>query len=148
MHFTRIEKNTRGLEALIDIDAACFDTPWTVAQWRAEVENPENRILLVSVDEELLYPVGFISYGISGDDIELKKIAILSPYRRKHAASQALEKMLEDARSMDAHNIIIEVAVTNLAAIRFYESHAFYKIHVRKKYYNNLVDALVMQKEV
>ena len=148
MFFTRVENGTSGIEILADIDGACFDTPWTISQWRSEVENQDNHVYLIASDEELLYPVGFMTYGKAGDDLELKKIAVLAAHRRSNIASLAIKKMLSDARLMDIHNVLVEVAVTNLAAIRLYEKHAFYKIHVRKKYYNNLVDAIVMQKEV
>ena len=146
--FNRVEKNTRGIEILAAIDAQIFDSPWSISQWRSEVENTTNRVLLISLDEELLFPVGFITYGIAGEDMELKKIAVLPQYRLKHVASLAIEKMLDDARQEDVHNVIAEVAITNLAALRLYEKHAFYKIYVRKKYYGNLIDAIVMQKEI
>jgi ribosomal-protein-alanine N-acetyltransferase len=148
MYFIRINNSANGVEILSFIDAACFNSPWSVAQWRDEIENRENSVLLISEDEELLFPVGFISYGISGDDLELKKIAVLPPFRRKQIAGLAIEKMLDDARILDKHNILVEVAATNLSAIRLYEKHGFYKISVRRKYYDKLVDAIVMQKEV
>jgi len=148
MFFFRVENNTRGIEIIADIDAACFDPPWRIQQWRAEIENPENHIFLISKDRELLSPTGFFSFGISGDCAELRKIAVLPAYRRQHIADMAMSKLREEARLLKLDNILVEVAITNLAAIRLYEKHIFYKISIRKKYYNNLVDALVLQKEI
>jgi len=148
MYFIKVDNDKKGIELLSYIDTASFNLAWTSAQWRNEVENPNNHVFLIYEDEELLIPVGFISYGISGYDIELKKIAILPQYRKMKYASMAIEKMIEDGRSEGIQNIIVEVAITNLPAIRLYEKYSFYKIHIRKKYYDNLVDAIVMQKEV
>lgn len=148
MFFIRVTRDTRGVEILAGMDSRIFDIPWTAPQWRGEVENENNRVYIISADEELLFPVGFLTYGISGEDIELKKIAVMPDHRRKQIAGLAIEKMLEDARNDDMHNVIAEVAITNLAAIGLYEKYGFYKVSIRKKYYNNLVDAIVMQKEI
>ncbi|MDH4199269.1 MAG: GNAT family N-acetyltransferase [Spirochaetia bacterium] len=149
MFFIKIKpENMAGINILIALDAQIFDIPWSESQWRAEIENPVNEVFVISGDEELLFPAGFLSYGISGDAIELKKIGILGPYRKQKVASAALEKLIQDSLNENMCNIISEVAATNLPAIRLYENFGFYKIHVRKKYYNNLVDAIVMQREI
>jgi ribosomal-protein-alanine N-acetyltransferase len=133
---------------IISLDNRIFDYPWTFSQWIDEVKNITNKVVILYLDRELLYPFGFMSYSISGDIIELKKIGILPEFRKQKLAYAAMETMLEEARKKNINNVIIEVAITNTPAIKLYEKLGFYKISVRRKYYRNLVDAVVMQKEL
>lgn len=149
MFFIPVEtSNQAAMNILLSIDAQSFEEPWTQAQWNAEVENPANSVLILSADRELLFPVGFISWGIGGETMELKKIAVLPAYQGKKLAKEALMQMMDVARDKKVHNIMAEVAVTNSRAIGLYESFGFYKVHTRKKYYNKLIDAFILQKEV
>ena len=59
-----------------------------------------------------------------------------------------MEDMFNRISNSDINTITLEVRVSNKVAIALYEKYGFKKISVREKYYENVEDAYVMQKEV
>lgn len=133
---------------LIALDDDIFFPPWSMAQWKGEVDNPSNRVSLISADLEGHYLTGFLSIGLAHKTVELKKIGVLPAYRRNEVATFALNSTITHYRDINFEDIIAEVAITNHSAICFYEKLGFYRISRRKKYFQGKIDALVLQKEL
>ncbi len=148
--FLRRITDTNDLRAglLTALDNEIFTPSWSRRQWSDEIGNPVNYVYLIYADPDEDYLAGFLSIGLAGDTIELKKIGILPVFRRQSLAAEAIHSMIEEYRSKGYENIIAEVAITNVTALTFYEKLGFYKISRRKKYYQNRIDALVLQKEL
>ena len=84
------------------------------------------------------------SYLILLDSIdvyEIFEIAVRNSEKRKGLASELLSKLPNDKE------IFLEVNENNIAAINLYEKFGFKQISIRKKYYNNKDDAIIMKKE-
>ena len=84
------------------------------------------------------------SYLILLDSIdvyEIFEIAVRNTEKRKGLASELLSKLPNDKE------IFLEVNENNIAAINLYEKFGFKQISIRKKYYNNKDDAIIMKKE-
>jgi len=65
--------------------------------------------------------------------------------RRKGIGSALLRESLRWAKSFDAQRAFLEVRVSNLAALRFYELNNFQVTGRRPRYYNEPIeDALVL----
>ena len=140
--------NGLDLEFLVTLDSMIFSDPWSRKQWQAEVRNSSNEVEIVYTKAPQSIPVAFLSYGRSGNDIEVKKVGVLPEFRRQGIAALLLGHLIEQAISSGSYNIFAETSVTNSSAIKLYEKFSFHRISVRKKYYNNKVDALLLQKEI
>ena len=84
------------------------------------------------------------SYLILLDSIdvyEIFEIAVRNSEKRKGLASELLSKLPNDKE------IFLEVNENNIVAINLYEKFGFKQISIRKKYYNNKDDAIIMKKE-
>ena len=84
------------------------------------------------------------SYLILLDSIdvyEIFEIAVRNSEKRKGLASELLSKLPNDKE------IFLEVNENNIAAINLYKKFGFEQISIRKKYYNNKDDAIIMKKE-
>ena len=55
-----------------------------------------------------------------------------------------LEELIKIAKKRKLNDITLEVNTNNIAAINLYKKFKFEKIGIRKKYYNNIDDALIM----
>lgn len=71
---------------------------------------------------------------------ELIKIAIIEKMRNKSIAKLALEEFINHHKT----NIYLEVSKNNIYAIKLYESIGFKKINIRKNYYKDNSDAIIM----
>lgn len=90
----------------------------------------------------------FIQFDIMYERAELVQIEVLREFRRKNIGTELLELMLEICKSKNVKSITLEVRKNNLAAINLYKKFGFTPISVRKKYYENKIDAILMEKEM
>ncbi len=84
---------------------------------------------------------GFLILYNNIDYIELLVIVVDPLYRRVGIASKLLDYIINKYNK----SIILEVATNNLDAINLYKKFNFIEVGIRKKYYNNLIDAYIMK---
>lgn len=92
--------------------------------------------------------VGFVTYSISVDDADIEDIAVLPSHRRRKIASELLKFAEQQLLQLGKKRILLEVRQNNFPAINLYTLHGYKNISVRKKYYADGVDAIVMAKEL
>ncbi|KAJ4483199.1 N-acetyltransferase NAT13 [Lentinula aciculospora] len=98
-------------------------------------------------------PVGTICCRIETKDNEtrlyLMTMGVLAPYRSRRLGSQALQQIIDAAKSHTKpriNEIYLHVQISNVEAKRFYEKHGFQEVGIHEKYYKKLVprDAWIM----
>lgn len=99
-----------------------------------DIRNPFLKYDFLYIDD---IPVGFISYSLLYDRIELEHIFILEDKRRRGYASKLLDYLIKLAKRKNLINITLEVNVNNQSAINLYKKHAFEVVAIREKYYGN-----------
>lgn len=62
--------------------------------------------------------------------------------------SSILEEIVKIAIALQAKTITLEVNEKNLYAIKLYQKYGFKQVGLRKKYYNNTDDAILMTVEI
>ena len=115
------------------------DDAWTEQAVREELEGPGRRFVVAESD------AGIEGYAVTmgaGDIVDLLRIAVRPPSRRRGLASTLLDAVLEDTD--DASRMLLEVSVANSEALAFYVARQFSVIDVRPHYYRDGSEALVM----
>lgn len=75
-------------------------------------------------------------------------VAILPDYRRQGIATELITQSMQALKTAyNAKEVILEVRITNLPAIRLYEKLKFHKIRTLQTYYRNGEDAQLMAKK-
>ena len=70
-------------------------------------------------------------------------------FRKQNIGSLMLSKLIELAKlEPNISSITLEVNSNNIAAIKLYEKFGFKAVGLRKKYYNNIDDAIIYTKEL
>ncbi len=93
--------------------------------------------------------IGYISSMFDGEMISIENFCVDSNSQNKGIGSSLLEKLLADCYKENPSEIIgaiLEVRKSNSRAIHVYEKLGFKVIHIRKNYYSDNEDAIVMQK--
>ena len=85
---------------------------------------------------------GYAVTMTAGDIVDLLRIGVRPDARRGGLASRLLDELLVDTD--DASRMLLEVSVTNAAALGFYVARQFSVIDVRPHYYRDGSEALVM----
>jgi ribosomal-protein-alanine N-acetyltransferase len=92
--------------------------------------------------------VGFVAFSIMYEKAEIIDIAVKDEYSRQGIGSKLLTYVIDECLKNKGESITLEVRNSNYKAISFYKKHGFREISVRKSYYQDGEDALVMIKLV
>ncbi|MCC6746280.1 MAG: ribosomal protein S18-alanine N-acetyltransferase [Deltaproteobacteria bacterium] len=117
--------------------------PWTADDYERELARPFSRLRVAE-------PAGggtiggFSNYWIVADEVHLLKVATAPTLRRQGVARSLLRELLEEGRRCHCRLVTLEVRRSNDAAGALYASLGFQTAGVRRRYYENGEDALVM----
>lgn len=121
-----------------------FDKFWSIDILKSDFENENSKYIVAKIDNEI---VGFAGIKIILDEADIMNIAVRKDKRKLGIGSVLLKKLIELALDYNCTSITLEVNENNLPAIRLYEKYNFEKIGLRKKYYNNTDNAIIMKKQ-
>lgn len=126
--------------AVAAIERESFSDPWTEEMLSASLNNPAFFGFVYEEGGEVCGYVGVIR----PDDAEIALIAVRSDKRQKGIGRQLLFKAIDHAKENGAKNVFLEVRVGNMPARALYDGAGFLPVYVRKRYYSDGEDALVM----
>ena len=89
--------------------------------------------------------IGYVALMVVADEAQLLKIAVAQAHQHRGIAHTLLTRAADDARSLGANAVTLEVRESNAAARAFYEAHGFSHLGCRAHYYSDGEDAAIMQ---
>ncbi len=132
------------LEQIKDSLLEEFDDFWTFTMLKQELENKNNlnsTYFVVKGNEEI---VGFAGIVKIVDEIDIMNIVVKKSKRKLGIGSALLQKIIEFSKEQKATSITLEVNYKNNPAIALYQKFGFKQVGLRKKYYHNTDDAILM----
>ena len=135
------------LTDVLSIEEDVFGDPWVREHFLKEIDNEWVSSPLVARLEGVL--VGYAVAWYVADEVHLANIAVHRNYWRRRIGQTLLDEVMKHGRIRKCRMITLEVRVSNVAAIEFYEKNRFKRVALRKKYYaDSGEDAVVMVKEL
>jgi ribosomal-protein-alanine N-acetyltransferase len=136
----------RDTAAVMAIQSACPEiAQWTLRDYSRVAETEMAGWVAEDADAAESLVNGFIVARRVASDLEVLNFAVLPELRRRGVGAALLEAAMAWGASFAAEKIFLEVRVSNLAAIRFYERHGFKVTGRRQRYYTAPIeDALVL----
>ena len=132
------------LPAIVELEAACFSTPWTYQNLEDSLNN-DTAYFFVALEEEKL--IGYIGVSVISDSCFVNNIAVLPEYRRQGVGKALMKIAILTADAMGTGFISLEVRESNYAAISLYRSLGFEDIGLRRDFYRKpRENALIMTK--
>lgn len=107
------------------------------------INNDVAKALTAKIDKKV---IGYISYLYYDTVLEVLNFVVDDSYQRQGVGSSLFNEMI--LRSPNALTITLEVRPSNIKGRSFYEKNGFKQILIRKNYYTNGEDALVLLKEI
>ena len=108
----------------------------------SESTNPTIKFLAIEKNNLLLGYIG--CYHILGE-CEFLNFVIDGAFQRRGYGQMLFNELL---KQVDAKRVILDVRVNNEQGMKFYLKNGFRKISIRKNYYSDGTDAIVMEKLV
>jgi ribosomal-protein-alanine N-acetyltransferase len=131
---------SQDISRLSDLHARAFAQGWDRAAMESLLEG-KGVFALLFEEHDL---DAFLMARVVADETEILSLAVRPDARRRGLASGLLAQAAEQAGAMGAIRMFLEVAATNLPARNLYEKHGFREVGVRKAYYEDGGDALVL----
>lgn len=132
-------------ETLAALHAASFEKPWPTTDVAAMLLTSGTQASLAECNG---IAVGFVIVRAIAGEAEILTLAINPQFRRFGIASKLLKYAVESGRTQGIAKLHLEVAHTNLAARGLYKKHIFTEVGLRKAYYANGDDAVLMAKDL
>ena len=150
--------------AVMDIERESFPLPWSSYTYRHELtENKHSHYIVARsrVPETIrrtwwkqllrlgtLPIVGYGGFWLITDEAHISTLAVANKHRGKGLGELLLAHMIEQAISMNAAMVTLEVRVSNHVAQNLYQKYGFVITGTRPRYYrDNEEDAHIMTAE-
>ena len=147
----RIERNRcsirevteSDLAVLLQIEKECYSQPWSQQQFVQELRNPVASLLLGEIENRI---VGYICYWLIDGEMEILNLATAPKVRRKGVAAQLMDEAFSRCEAKNLSTAWLEVRAANHPAMTLYRRSGFKSSGIRKGYYRDGEDAIVMVK--
>ncbi len=132
------------LDRVMAIETRTFPNPWRRSFFASDIRRPD-ALCIVAEDQ-----TGVIGYLVAWgrEEVHIANIAVAAEARRQGVGTKLMEAAIEFARHQKAENIYLEVRMSNTGAQRFYRRFNFVPTYIRRGYYENGEDAIVMEREL
>ena len=116
------------IEGVHMVEVDCFDDPWS-------------RYLVAELDSVI---VGYVGVWFVVDEGHITNVAVHSNYRGQRIGDRLVEEMVKLCKSEGLVSMTLEVRSSNTIAQNLYRKYGFKMAGVRKEYYSDREDAIIM----
>ncbi len=131
------------LPDVIAIEKKSFPQPWSFSLYLSELSNRMATYLVLLFHSKV---VGYIGLWTLLDEAHITTFAIHPNFRRHGLGKKLFQYALDFSHNQGCREILLEVRVSNIVAQNLYRTFGFTSYGIRKKYYNDGEDALLMKK--
>lgn len=133
----------------MEVEKRCFEAPWTPGQFRHEIKVPFSRTLLAWDDRTSPSRLaGYVCRWIVGDEVSILNLAVDPDYQRQGLGRALVQLIADEAESLGARSITLEVREKNDAAGTLYRTMGFAQKGMRRDYYGKGDHAVIMTREL
>jgi len=130
-------------KAISRLEKVCFAYPWS-EEMIIETASNDNFTGFVAVENDEV--VGYAGAVYAADTADIALVAVSPEHLRRGYGYSLVTELCRKLFSDGVAYIYLEVRVSNGAALGLYRKCGFMPVGVRKKYYENAEDAIVMLK--
>ena len=133
--------NLQDLENIKGCLLTDFDNFWSYNILKQELENGKSKYFVAKQENEI---VGFAGILLIIDQVNIMNIVVKKDKRNFGIGSLLLEEIIRYSKIHNATSITLEVNEKNIPAIKLYKKYGFKQVGLRRKYYNNEDNAILM----
>lgn len=141
------EVKEEDLETIYEIEKENFKDCWSKNYILFHIKLPKDiRYFFVAREENKV--IGYIVCWVSDFTAHLHNISVKKDYQNKGVGTKLLNFLIDILKKQGITEIVLEVRVNNFKAINLYKKHGFKEITIKKRFYPDGEDALMMLKEL
>lgn len=126
------------------LTAICIESglsPWSEESFLSEATNPIAHYIVLEIDG---VPAGFAGIWCVVDEAQVMNVAVDPPYQGRGLGRRLMEALLALARENRCTSMTLEVKSGNTVALDLYRSLGFEKTGIRRDYYLDHSDGILM----
>lgn len=134
----------RHLRRILQIEEQVYPRPWTQRTFVSELglmRHDDRHYIVAYVDDTL---AGYGGMMFAGEDAHITNIAVDPEWQQRGVATEMMIDLALVAHGRGCEAMTLEVRHTNTAAQQLYRRFGFVPAGVRRKYYENRDDAIIM----
>jgi len=132
------------LDQVMELENAIFSSPWRRSFFGSDIVRPAGCSIVAESNGRVL---GYaVAWGTG--EVHLANLAVAPTERGQGIGHRLMDEVFAFGRSHNVVSIYLEVRQSNTIARQFYARLGFVPVYVRKGYYDNGEDAVVMEKEM
>ncbi|MGE9548029.1 ribosomal protein S18-alanine N-acetyltransferase [Snodgrassella sp. CS2] len=131
------------IPVLETLEQLCNPSPWSTAQLTTIISAPQP-VWVVDLPEHGI--VAMLVWQKIPNEAEIHLLDTHPAHRRQGYAQQLLNHLFHCVQSETIDRILLEVRTSNMGAIKLYKCNGFENCGLRKSYYQNGEDAIIMEK--
>ena len=132
--------NEHDIEKIERIEKDCFKTPWNENMLKSEYVNPLYKCIVYDEGDVL----GYLGFFVFDGQVDIGNIAVTLKERKTGIAKKLIIFLIDFCKEESINNLSLEVREGNVAAINLYKGFGFTAEGVRKNYYEDGENALIM----
>jgi len=132
------------LDRIYSLEQLCNQNPWSRSGISVELTKTSSLFPVIEIPQKLI--TGFACSALILNELHIFEVAVDPQYRNRGLGEALIKHLLHEAAAAGADTALLEVRVSNQSAIRVYEKCGFKRDGLRKGYYQDGEDALLMSK--
>jgi ribosomal-protein-alanine N-acetyltransferase len=138
------ELTAADIDAVVEIERRSFDRPWSRTLFLRELESDISRTILAREGKERGAVLGYVCRWLIVDEVQILNLAVHPDRRRRGIGRLLMQRVLDEAAENKVRTMTLEVRDGNEAAMRLYEGLGFERAGVRRAYYGQGRDGVLM----
>ena len=130
---------------ICELEKECFSDPWSYNMIADTFSSPN---FLGYVIEENEVVQGYIGSTFLFEDAEILLVAVSKEFRKRGFGELLVRTDLDHLKEKGVEKVFLEVRKSNIPAFSCYQKCGFVPIGIRKGYYGNGEDAIVMERKL
>jgi ribosomal-protein-alanine N-acetyltransferase len=134
------------LDLVAAIEEDLFPDPWPRRLFLEDIRDPGGALAVTGEDGS-----GLVCYAVAwqvGGEFHIANMAVRRDRQGVGIGRMLLDRVLADGARRGCRSATLEVRPSNRRALLLYRSRAFREVAIRRGYYRNGEDALVMLREL
>ena len=133
------------ISQIAEIEKQCFSDPWSEQAFESGMNSPFfYGVLFEEGGQVCAYACEMVIF----EDAEILNVAVAPSFRRRGLGEELMLALENYAKNKGAERLLLEVREGNIPARGLYEKQGFVAYGVRKNYYEDGENAVVMQKKI
>ena len=134
----------RDIQLCFELDSTTLSL-WSRKQWENEFNKDGIKVFGLILSNLV---IGICVFQVVLDEAQINFFVINKKFRKRGFGSYFMSYLIKICEELKVNKLLLEVSQTNLIAKKFYSRFDFSTVGIRKNYYRDGSDALLIEKKL